>query len=236
MQINNLVVARYLDGRTLKGMTRDFSANRPGFHVEVAGTNDIVELRSRNLKAVFFVRSLDGDPSRQDLRGFVDGPAETAQGRKIAVRFRDGEFLCGYTLSWSPDREGFFLFPSDPGSNNQRVYVVAANTDEVKSGPQAEKLAERMLAEERARDPRGANPSSTAMPRPSAVTPRPAGTAAPSSAGLPRPIPGPPSSSVLPRPSGILPRGAAGVHDSGPSSAAIPRPAGLPPRSRTDAA
>ena len=28
MDISNLVVARYLDGRTLKGVTRDFSPNR----------------------------------------------------------------------------------------------------------------------------------------------------------------------------------------------------------------
>ena len=172
MDINNKVVARYLDGRVLKGITRDFSPNRVSFHVEVAGTGEIVELRCRHLKALFFVRSLDGDSSRQDLRGFVEGPAESAQGRKIAVRFRDDEFMCGYTLSWSPDRDGFFLFPSDVGSNNQRIYIVVANTDEVKAGPQAEVLAQRILAGERALDSRAA---SGAMPRPSGLTQRPSG-------------------------------------------------------------
>jgi hypothetical protein len=173
LDINNKVVARYLDGRVLKGVTRDFSPNRVSFHVEVAGTGEIVELRCRHLKALFFVRSLDGDSSRQDLRGFVEGPAETAQGRKIAVRFRDDEFICGYTLSWSPDRDGFFLFPSDVGSNNQRIYVVVANTDEVKAGPQAEVLAQRILAGERAMDSRAAAPGTA--PRPSGTLPRPSG-------------------------------------------------------------
>lgn len=207
MDIDNKVVARYLDGRVLKGITRDFSPNRVSFHVEVEGSGEIVELRCRHLKALFFVRSLDGDSSRQDLRGFVEGPAETAQGRKIAVRFRDDEFICGYTLSWSPDRDGFFLFPSDAGSNNQRIYVVTASTDEVKAGAQAEALAQRLLAEARARDPRGAEaigaPVSRSMARPSGLTPRPSGT-------MPRPT-APPARGVHEttssnRPSGFVPR------------------------------
>ena len=147
MEISNLVVARYLDGRVLKGVTRDFSPNRAMFHVDPQDGGTPVELRFRQLKALFFVASLDGDPSRQDVRGFVHGPVETQQGKKIAVRFRDGEFICGYTLSWSPDREGFFLFPADVHSNNQRIYVITASTVEVKAGPAAEVLAQRVLAE-----------------------------------------------------------------------------------------
>jgi len=191
MDLNNLVVARYFDGRVLKGTTRDFSANRPAFHVEVTGTNEVVELRCRHMKALFFVKSHDGDPSRMDITGFLAAPPETAQGRKIAVRFRDGEFLCGYTLSWSPDREGFFLFPADPGSNNQRVYIVVSSTDEVKAGPAAEALASRMLASEKARESRihgGASPAPSAMmPRPSAVMPRPSVLMQRPSAMAPRP-------------------------------------------------
>lgn len=220
MDIDNKVVARYLDGRVLKGVTRDFSPNRVSFHIEAHGTGEMVELRCRHLKALFFVRSLDGDSSRQDLRGFVEGPAETAQGRKIAVRFRDDEFVCGYTLSWSPDRDGFFLFPSDSGSNNQRIYVITASTDEVKAGPQAETLAQRLLAQERARDPRAAVPGvdstargaspPAALPRPSAPMPRPPGVS-PGGAH-----PGPPAPASR----------AGGVHEAG-----VPQRApGSPPR------
>lgn len=227
MEIDNKVVARYLDGRVLKGVTRDFSPNRISFHVEVDGSGEIVELRCRHLKALFFVRSFGGDSARQDLRGFVEGPAETAQGRKIAVRFRDDEFICGYTLSWSPDRDGFFLFPSDAGSNNQRIYVVSASTDEVKAGVQAEALAQRVLAAQRARDPRAAvtgvesagqgGPPSGAMARLSPALPRPSGQ-------FTRP-PAPPRSG--------------GVHEAGGSnrpSGTHPRPPGLPPAAKPDAA
>jgi len=211
VDLNNLVVARYLDGRVLKGMTRDFSANRPAFHIEAAETGEIVELRCRHLKAIFFVKSHEGDPERNDIRGFLEAPPETAQGRKIAVRFRDGEFLCGYTLSWSPDREGFFLFPADPGSNNQRVYVVVSSTDEVKAGPAAEALATRVLAGEKARGSRVVGGASTPATNHSTQLPRPSGE-------LPRP------SVLMQRPSTIMPR---------PSSAMV-RPA--TPDKDTDAA
>ncbi len=207
MEITNKVVARYLDGRVLKGSTRDFSPNRISFHIEVEGTGEIVELRCRQLKALFFVHTLDGDATRPDLRGFVDGPAETAQGRKIAVRFRDNEFICGYTLSWSPDRDGFFMFPSDAGSNNQRIYVVATSTDEVKAGMQAEALANRILAGERARESRLPGAAPAASP------------AAPA-----RPVPPPRATGQFSRPP-LPPGRSGGVHEAEP-----PRPSGFHPR------
>ena len=146
MEISNLVVARYIDGRILKGVTQDFSPNRGIFHVHPEGATEAVELRFKHLKALFFVSTLEGDPSRQDVRGFLAGPEETQKGKKIAVRFRDGELLCGYTLSWTPEREGFFVFPADTGSNNQRVFVITSATLEVKAGPAAEILAQKVLA------------------------------------------------------------------------------------------
>jgi hypothetical protein len=117
------------------------------FHIDPQDGSPPVELRFRQLKALFFVNSLEGDPARQDVRGFVHGPVETQQGKKVAVRFRDGEFICGYTLSWSPDREGFFMFPADIHGNNQRIYVITGSTLEVKAGPAAEVLAQRVLSE-----------------------------------------------------------------------------------------
>ena len=150
MEISNLVVARYADGRVLKGVTQDFSPNRGIFHIHPPGDDrNATQLRFKQLKALFFVSSLDGDPSREDLPGFVAGPAETQQGKKIAVRFKDGEFICGYTLSWTPEREGFFMFPADPNGNNQRIFVITAATAEVKAGPAAEVLAQRALSTRR---------------------------------------------------------------------------------------
>ena len=169
MEISNLVVARYHDGRVLKGVTRDFSPNRAMFHIDPQDGGSTIELRFRQLKALFFVSSLEGDPARQDVRGFVHGPAETSQGKKIAVRFKDGEFICGYTLSWSPDREGFFLFPADVNANNQRIYVITTSTLEVKAGPAAEVLAQRVLSESSSERAPGATGTTGSRPAPPGV-------------------------------------------------------------------
>jgi hypothetical protein len=139
----NGVVAHFLDGRVLKGTTRDFSPGRPAFHLHPQqGTP--CQVRMSQLKAVFFVKDLAGDPTRVDLLGFIKAPAETIHGKKIAVQFSDGELLCGYSLSYSPRRDGFFMFPADPGSNNLRVFV-AAGEAQIAGGAEAEELAQRVL-------------------------------------------------------------------------------------------
>ena len=142
----NRVVAHFTDGKLLKGTTQDFFPNRASFHLQPADGSPTAEIRCRTLKALFFVKDFAGNASRRDLRGFISGPGETSQGKKLAVRFKDGELLCGYSLSYLPDREGFFMFPSDSQSNNLRIYVIAAATLEVKAGPAADVLAQRALA------------------------------------------------------------------------------------------
>jgi len=146
----NKVVVHYLTGKLLKGTTQDFFPNRPVFHMQPADGSPAVEVRARDLKAVFFVRDFEGNGARKDLRGFVSAPAETSQGKKIAVKFKDGELLCGYSLSYSPERIGFFMFPADPGSNNTRVFVVKTGAQEVKAGPAADALAQRVIDQSRA--------------------------------------------------------------------------------------
>ena len=197
MELQNLVVARYLDGRVLKGTTRDFSPTRPSFHLEVGAAHEIVELRLRHLKAVFFVKSFEGDPARENILGFIEGPQEVPQGRKIAVRFRDGEFMCGYTMSWSPDRDGFFVFPTDTGSNNDRIYVIASSTDEIKAGPQAEALAQRAIASAATHGAAGPTAAPGSADTPSSTRPRTS----------PAPIgPRPSAAPIGPRPPVLGPR------------------------------
>ena len=144
------VVARFNDGKVLKGTTQDFFPNRPSFHLLPADGSASIEIRCKQLKALFFVKTFEGDRHRKDIRGFIAAPAETAQGKKIAVRFKDGELMCGYSLSYLPDREGFFLFPADTASNNLRVYVVVAACAEIKAGPAADQLAQRVLDQRKA--------------------------------------------------------------------------------------
>lgn len=141
MQTSNLVVVRYLDGRTVKGTTRDYAPGRAVFHVETSANERATEVQVKQLKAVFFVKSLAGDAARPSVRGFVQGPNESKLGRKIAVLFTDGELLCGYTQAYSPGREAFTVFPSDVNDNNQRIVVIASATREIQSGPAADELA-----------------------------------------------------------------------------------------------
>jgi hypothetical protein len=147
MSDGNRVVAHLLDGKLIKGTTQDFFPNRPVFHILPANGSAPVEVRTKLLKAVFFVKEYRGNQSRRDLRGFLEAPGETAQGKKLAVRFKDGELLCGYSLSFSPDRDGFFMFPSDTGTNNLRIYVITSAAAEIKAGPAADLLAQRVLSQ-----------------------------------------------------------------------------------------
>jgi hypothetical protein len=150
MEEINHVVAHFLDGTLLKGTTEDFSPHRPSFHLQEIGRDATVAIQCRKLKAVFFVKDLHGNPERRDIPGFILGPGETNQGKKVAVRFRDKEIIFGYTLSYSKDRSGFFLTPGDPGSNNLRVYVLTAAAVEVRMGQLADALAQQIQEPEAA--------------------------------------------------------------------------------------
>jgi hypothetical protein len=136
------VVAHFRNRKVLKGYTHSFSPSRPDFQM-ITSDHKTVPVHRDQLKAVFFVKSLIGNRLRVDVRDFLAGPLENAQGVKIAVRFGDGEWVCGYTVSYSPARKGFFLFPADPGSNNLRIFVVAEAAEEVRIGKEAEVLARR---------------------------------------------------------------------------------------------
>jgi hypothetical protein len=116
------VVARYTDGRLLKGTTLNFNPSRPTFFLQTtdATNTEPITVRLSDLKAVFFVRDLGGNAEYNELKEFAGRPA----GRKVVVTFRDGERLVGSSLTYDAAREGFFLFPADPSSNNERVYVV----------------------------------------------------------------------------------------------------------------
>jgi hypothetical protein len=118
------VVARYLDGRLVKGYTFDFGPAQPRFHVfpEPSATGPSTRVLVQELKALFFVRDFAGDPAHQDDQRIAPGEA----GRHVEVRFRDGEVMVGTVDESSTDGPGFFFVPADPESNNLRVYVVAS--------------------------------------------------------------------------------------------------------------
>jgi hypothetical protein len=124
------VVARYADGRLLKGFTQNFSPDRSRFHLTPAegGTDGTIAVQIKDLKAVFFVRDFAGNPKYQEQREFAQVP----QGRKVEVTFSDGEVLVGSALGYNGERAGFFFFPADPESNTLRVFIVTAAVKDVK--------------------------------------------------------------------------------------------------------
>ncbi len=118
----NKVVAHTRTGRILKGVTTDFDPGRETFHLLPAEGGGVpVRLRVRDLKALFYVRDYVGNREYDPPPGF--GPAP-ARGRRCIVTFEDGEVIFGTTPDWSPGATGFNLYPSDPGDNNVRIFVV----------------------------------------------------------------------------------------------------------------
>lgn len=121
------IVARFQDGKMVKGYTQNFFPNRPVFHVlptEGASTTKSVEIQVSELKAVFFVRDFVGNKGHDERKGL--DPGEKVQGRPIEVTFKDGEVLVGSTTGYDPKRPGFFFFPIDPKSNNIKAYILSS--------------------------------------------------------------------------------------------------------------
>lgn len=101
------VVLRYRDGRTERAALDPIDPTREVLIVrrDEGGTE---EVPFSALKAVFFPRA--------------SGEEEPASGMQIAVEFNDGEVIRG-TAHYNPERNGFFLFPTDRGKND-RIFVV----------------------------------------------------------------------------------------------------------------
>lgn len=128
----NRVVARFADGRMIKGSTSDFAATKAAFHMVVAdslpGSKPLL-VQIQDLKAVFFVKDFVGRPQHKARQEF--DPTRPVVGRKIKVIFKDGEVLVGTTQGYQSGRPGFFMAPADQESNIERCFVVVSATVEI---------------------------------------------------------------------------------------------------------
>ena len=126
------VVARYVNGKRVKGFSQDFFPNKDRFHVYPAAkpSGEAAEVLVKELKAVFFVQDFAGNSLYYERKKYLEG--EKPSGRKVEVTFMDGEVLVGTTLGYDPNRPGFFLFPADPKSNNIRVFAVSTSVKKVR--------------------------------------------------------------------------------------------------------
>jgi len=128
------VVARYQDGRVLKGTSLDVDPNRLIFHLRPAD-GPAIQVNLSDLKALFFVRNLNGDAARDDQQ-ILDPDDPRSRGSAIVrLGFADGETITGLTIAWPPRKQFFFVVPVDTGSNNVRILV---NRDAVTALDQVE--------------------------------------------------------------------------------------------------
>ncbi|MCU1322094.1 MAG: hypothetical protein JWM43_1743 [Acidobacteriaceae bacterium] len=79
---------------------------------------------TKNAKAVFFVKTFDGDVNHRALHFHENAPI--VQGLWVRIAFNDGETVEGI-ISNSRDyvlEHGFFMMPTDPNGNNTLIYVL----------------------------------------------------------------------------------------------------------------
>ena len=121
------VVVKYVNGKVIKGFMQNFSPNKDRFHLIPADnpSSGTTEVLLKHLKAVFVVRDFSGNPQYNERKKYVEG--ETPSGVKVEVTFLDDEVMVGSTvLGYDPERQGNFIIPADPGSNNVRVFIVSS--------------------------------------------------------------------------------------------------------------
>lgn len=116
------VVAHFVDGRVVKGISHDINPKRPFCHIRTS-ENGTVSVKLSDLKALFFVKDLAGDPKREDGRVLETKDPRARGARPIEVEFGDGERVVGLTVGYPPVGPFFFVLPADGRSNNVRIMV-----------------------------------------------------------------------------------------------------------------
>ena len=126
------IVARFLQGGIIKGYTQNFFPDQPIFHVRPVApevSDDLIEVQMKDLKAIFFVRDFLGNRLYKEEKTLPRGAK--IPGRRVEITFKDKEMMIGSVMDYDPKRPGFFLFPTDPYSNNLKVFVVSLTVDKV---------------------------------------------------------------------------------------------------------
>jgi hypothetical protein len=134
------VVARLLDKGKIKGQTTDFHPERESFTIDPEDGSLPVRVSVSDLKALYFVRSLDGNRDHQDHRRFK---GQLAVRPKLWLEFRDGEQMAAYPVSPFLGRQGFYVLPTDLESNVEKAWVSRPSVRRLLEGGEAERAAQR---------------------------------------------------------------------------------------------
>jgi hypothetical protein len=134
------IVARFRDGRLLKGFVKNFSIETDTVILSDRKTNSESRVPIEELKALFFVKDFAGSSEHIERKAFG---IRKNLGRKVFIKFIDKESLVGFIegeIPWDKGfslaklgkkAKGFFITPVDGDSNNERVFVVGSAIDNV---------------------------------------------------------------------------------------------------------
>ncbi len=131
------LVVHYHDGRLLKGYSDDFEPGVDTFHLVSEQEKDeghIYEVNCTDLKAIFFVKTFEGNKDYVEKKEFDNIDSYGLLGLKIKVEFPDGEIIRGMSFDYGENFKGFFIMPVDPKGNNQKIYVITDNVKDIKVG------------------------------------------------------------------------------------------------------
>lgn len=136
------VVLHLVGGRIFKGTLTFFDPASPTVRLRLSQGSDLMEISTAETKAIFYVKNFGGNRQYNEKKKF--GIVKT-RGKRVMVRFKDGEILVGYADGYfsekkggslaifsDPQKKGFFLYPADPQSNNTKVFVVTSSLMDVR--------------------------------------------------------------------------------------------------------
>jgi len=131
IQFGNETVKGYLESptwNTIEELLRNAPRFPPEtFRVRHLDSGRVEDIPTKNAKAVFYVNSFEGDEHHKPLQFHSRAPI--VHGIWVRLLFLDGEVMEGIvhnSIHYLID-PGFFLQPSDPGSNNKLVYVMKSS-------------------------------------------------------------------------------------------------------------
>lgn len=136
-------MARFKDGRVMKGTTHDFRPDAHSFQMAPVDTPRSAgreNIRLSDLKAVFFVKNLQGDTAYWP--DFSRNPNLKGRGMPTVIRYKDGEIHLGTVQSSGRNWFGFFLEPLDSHDNNELTYVLEDATEVIRTLAPDDSIAE----------------------------------------------------------------------------------------------
>ena len=125
MRIDKMII-RLKNKTLMKGRTSDFSPESESINMQLL-SGETVTLDIEKIKAVFFVKSFEGN--NKFTYSYKDEISWA--GHKVKIVFNDNEVMIGYTSDALESKHGFLVIPAELYGNNNNVFVVASAIREI---------------------------------------------------------------------------------------------------------